>query len=66
MDAVHDAEDKVYRENWSISTTWLALGVLPIPFAWLFVMGIVGTIKWIRRGFMSEANSNLPQGDNPH
>jgi hypothetical protein len=33
-DAFHDTwveRDKTYKDNWRISTTWLALGVLPIP-----------------------------------
>jgi hypothetical protein len=30
------------------------------------LIGVWMLLSWLIRGFMSEGNSNLPQGDNPH
>jgi hypothetical protein len=43
------------RQRWQVPwSTYLGMtlvGLAPIPIAWFLVYGLVGLVRWIRRGF---------------
>jgi hypothetical protein len=49
--------DADFRRDWpvAISNHWLyaaLLGSVPIPLVWGSIYGIIGIIRWIRKGFI--------------